>query len=199
MDVMLSLLAGESSDSTRTEPMVVATGQEFGKDVEIQKPKGARQKRSRRVNRPAALVEEKKKKRRLQRLSCLDQDVGPSALFLGDGLVDAIPEVNAEGCDHAQAASGVFDEDEEEEEEEIPLICKNSHHYRGSNEGNDITPKPCRHSSAFKGFQYQTLIRHWKRSFLKIFYYSLLRMTFRPYVQRSRMVVFHYMILLGKR
>ena len=32
----------------------------------------------------------------------------------------------------------MFDEDEEEEEEEIPLICKNSHHYRGSNEGNDI-------------------------------------------------------------
>jgi hypothetical protein len=38
-------------------------------------------------------------------------------LFLGDGLVDAIPEVNAEGCDDAQAAGSVFDEDEEEEEE----------------------------------------------------------------------------------
>ena len=101
MDVVLSLLARESSDSTRTEPMAIATGQEFGEDVEIQKPEGARQKRSRRVNRPAAPVEEKKKKGRIRRLSCLDQDVGPSALFLGDGLVDAIPEVNAEGCDDA--------------------------------------------------------------------------------------------------
>jgi hypothetical protein len=68
----------------------------------------------------------------------LDQDAGPSALFLGDGQVDAILEVNAEGCDDAQAVGGVFDEDEEEEEEEIPLIHKNSRHYRGSDGGNDI-------------------------------------------------------------
>jgi hypothetical protein len=51
--------------------------------------------------------------------------------------VDAIPEVNAEGCDDAQAAGGVFDDDEEEEEE-IPLIRKNSRHYRGSDGGSDI-------------------------------------------------------------
>jgi hypothetical protein len=35
MDVVLSLLARESSDSTRTEPMTIVTGQEFGKDEEI--------------------------------------------------------------------------------------------------------------------------------------------------------------------
>jgi hypothetical protein len=35
MDAVLSLLAGESSDSTCTEPMAVTTGQEFGKEVEI--------------------------------------------------------------------------------------------------------------------------------------------------------------------
>jgi hypothetical protein len=138
MDAVLSLLARESSDSTRTEPMAIATGQEFGEDVEIQKPEGAHQKRSRRVNHPAAPVEEEKKKRRLWRLSCLDQDASRSALFLGDDLVDAIPEVNAEGCDDAQATGGVFDEDEEEEEEEIPWIHKNSRHYRGSDGGSDI-------------------------------------------------------------
>jgi hypothetical protein len=138
MDVVLSLLAEESSDSTHTEPMAVAAGQEFGKGVEIQKPECARLKRSRRVNRPTAPIEEKKKKRRLQRLSCLDQDAGPSALFLSDVLVDTISEVNAEGCDGAQAAGGVFDEDEEEEEEEIPLIRMNNRHYRGSDGGSDI-------------------------------------------------------------
>jgi hypothetical protein len=148
MDDVLSLLAGESSDSTCTEPMAIATGQEFGEDVEIQKPEGARQKRSRRVNRPTAPVEEKKK-RRLRRLSCLDQDASPSALFLGDGLVDVIPEVNVEGCDDAQAAGGVFDEDEEEEEE-IPLIRKNSRHYRGSDGGSDI---PSQALSALVGLQ----------------------------------------------
>jgi hypothetical protein len=36
MDPVLSLLAGESSDSTHTKPMAIATGQEFGEDEEIQ-------------------------------------------------------------------------------------------------------------------------------------------------------------------
>jgi hypothetical protein len=137
MDVVLSLLAGESSDFTRTEPMPIATRQEFGEDEEIQKPEGARRKRSRRVNHPAAPVEEKKK-RRLRRLSCLEQDADPSTLFLGDGPASAIPENNAEGCDDAQAAGGMLDEEEEEEEEEIPLIRKNSRHYRGSDGDSDI-------------------------------------------------------------
>jgi hypothetical protein len=151
MDAVLNLLARESSDSTRTEPMAVATGKEFGEDVEIQKPEGAHQKHSRRVNRPAAPVEEKKKKRRLRRLSCLDQDVGPSTLFLCDGLVDAIPEVNAEGCDDAQAAGSVFGEDEEEEEEEISLIRKNNRHYRGSDGGSDISSQALSAHISFQG------------------------------------------------
>jgi hypothetical protein len=82
MDVVLSLQAGESSDSTCTEPMAIATGQEFGEDEKIQKPEGARRKRSRRVNHPAAPIEEKKKKRRLWRLSCLEQDADPSTFSL---------------------------------------------------------------------------------------------------------------------
>jgi hypothetical protein len=47
MDTVLSLLAGESSDSTHTEPMAVTTGQEFDEEVEIRKPEGAHPKRSR--------------------------------------------------------------------------------------------------------------------------------------------------------
>jgi hypothetical protein len=68
-------------------------------------------------------------------LSCLEQDAGPSTLFLGDGPASAIPEDNVEGCDDAQAAGGVLDEEEEEEEEEILLIRKNGRHYRGSDGG----------------------------------------------------------------
>jgi hypothetical protein len=78
IDVVLSLLAGESSDSTRTEPMAIRTGQEFGEEVETPKPEGARPKRPCRVNRPTAPIEEKRKKRRLRRMSCLDQDASPS-------------------------------------------------------------------------------------------------------------------------
>jgi hypothetical protein len=55
------------------------------------------------------------KKRRLRRLSCLDQDAGPSIPILDDVLADAIPKVDAKGCDNAQATGGMFDEDEEEE------------------------------------------------------------------------------------
>jgi hypothetical protein len=39
MDVVFSVLVGESSDSTRTEPMAITTGQKFDEDVEIQKLK----------------------------------------------------------------------------------------------------------------------------------------------------------------
>jgi hypothetical protein len=155
MDVVLSLLARESSDSTRTEPMAITTGQEFGEEVEIQKPEGARPKRSRRVNRPTTPIEEKKKKRRLRWLSCLDQDAGPSIPIPSDVPADAIPKVDAKGCDNAQATGGMFDENEEkeEEEEEIPLIRKNNRYYRSS-EGVAIFPlQLCRHLSVFRGFQ----------------------------------------------
>jgi hypothetical protein len=138
IDDVLSLLAGESSDSTRTEPMAITTGQELGEEVETRKPEGARPKRPRRVNHPTAPVEEKRKKRRLGRLSCLDQDVSPSVPVPNDVPAQAIPGVDAKGCDRAQAAGCMFDEDEEEEEEEVPLIRKNSGHYRGSEGGSDI-------------------------------------------------------------
>jgi hypothetical protein len=90
---------------------------------------------------PTAPVEEKKKKRRLRRLSCLDQDAGPSVLILNDVPADAITKVDAKSSDNAQATGGMFDEDEEEEEEEIPLIHKNNRFYKGSKGGIDI-PSP---------------------------------------------------------
>jgi hypothetical protein len=66
IDIVLSMLARESSDSTHAEPMAITAGQELGKAVETQKPEGARPKRPRRVSRPTAPVEEKKKKKRLR-------------------------------------------------------------------------------------------------------------------------------------
>jgi hypothetical protein len=49
------------------------------------------------------------------------------------------PEVDPNGCDHAPAVVRIFDEDDEEEE--VPLIRKNSQHYRGSKGDSDI-PSP---------------------------------------------------------
>ena len=163
IDVVLSLLAGESSDSTHAKPMTITVVQELGKAVETRKPDGARPKRPCRVSRSTAPVEEKRKKRRLQRLSCLDQGAGPYAPVPDDVLAEALPEVDAKGCDRAQAAVCLFDEDEEEEEEEVPLIRKNSRHYKGS-EGVVIFPlQLCRSLLVFRGFQYQILIKYWRR------------------------------------
>jgi hypothetical protein len=59
IDVVLSLLAGESSDSTHAELMAITAGQELGEEVETRKPEGARPKRPCRVSHPTAPVEEK--------------------------------------------------------------------------------------------------------------------------------------------
>jgi hypothetical protein len=82
----------------------------------------------------------KRKKRRLRRLSCLDQGVGPSAPVLDEIPAEALPKVDAKVSDRAQAAVFISDEDEEEAEE-VPLIYKNTRHYRGSEGGSDI-PSP---------------------------------------------------------
>jgi hypothetical protein len=64
IDDVLSMLAGESSDSTHAEPMAIMVGQELNKIVDTRKPKGTRPKRPRQVSRPTAPVEEKKKKKK---------------------------------------------------------------------------------------------------------------------------------------
>jgi hypothetical protein len=72
-------------------------------------------------------AEGKKRKKRLQRLSCLEQDAGPLTSLLGGGPTSTTLEDDIGGCDDARVFGCVLDEDEEEEEEEIPLIRKNSH------------------------------------------------------------------------
>jgi hypothetical protein len=74
--------------------------------------------------------EEKKRKKRLRWLSCLEQDAGPSTLLLGDGPVSTTLEDDVRGCDDARVGGCVLDEDEEEEE--VPLIHKNSRRNRSS-------------------------------------------------------------------
>jgi hypothetical protein len=70
-------------------------------------------KRLRQVSRPTAPAEEKKKKKRLRRLSCLDQDAGPSApiceevpteVFTEVDPTSGVPaEADPNGCDRAPA------------------------------------------------------------------------------------------------
>jgi hypothetical protein len=129
---VLSMLAGESSEFTCTESMAIAIGQDLGEDKGVQSPESVRRKRSRWTSNPVAPNEEKKRKKRLRRLSCLEQDVGPSTSLLGGGPMSTTLEDDIGGCDDARVGSCVIDEDEEEEEEEITLIRKNSHNSRSS-------------------------------------------------------------------
>jgi hypothetical protein len=112
MNAMLDMLARESSDSGPTKTMVVAVIPELEKTMDAQNPEGTHPKRRRQVSHPAAPAEEKKmKKRRLRRLSCLDQGAGPSApvaekvpaeVFTGVDPTGGVPaEVDPNGCDRA--------------------------------------------------------------------------------------------------
>jgi hypothetical protein len=83
--------------------MAIMAGQELDKALETRKPEGARPKHPRQVCRQTAPVEEnKKKKRQLQRLSCLDQDAGPSAPVCDEVPAEVLPEVDPNGGVHVE-------------------------------------------------------------------------------------------------
>jgi hypothetical protein len=132
VNAVLSMLAEESSDSACTELMDVAVGQDLGEDKGVQNPKSVRRKRSRRTSYLVVPDEDKKRKKRLQLLSCLEQDAGPSMSLLGSGPASTTLEDDIKGCDDARVGGCMLDEDEEDEEEEIPLIRKNSRNSRSS-------------------------------------------------------------------
>jgi hypothetical protein len=79
ISAMLDLLAEDSSDAAPAGTLVVAPLPEAGTTSDVQKPVSVRPRRPCRVNQlyPPA-DEQKKKKRRLRRVSSLDRDVGTS-------------------------------------------------------------------------------------------------------------------------
>jgi hypothetical protein len=175
ISAMLDMLAEYSSDSVPAEAIDIATVPETEKTLTAQKSDGAHPKRRRPTSHPTAPVEgKKKKKRRLLRVSCLNQDADPSAPATEEVLVELVTGDEPNGCDPADAdpngcdlddakpngcnsASAepngcvvrIVDEDEEEEEE-IPLIQKNSRRYLVSGGSSDI-PSPA--LSALVGLQ----------------------------------------------
>jgi hypothetical protein len=101
IDIVLTLLAGESSDSAHAKPMAVTVGQEVNKTVDTRKPEGTHPKRPRQVSRPTTPIEEKK--RWLRRLSCLDQDASPSASVCEEVPAEVLTEVDPNGGVHVEA------------------------------------------------------------------------------------------------
>jgi hypothetical protein len=155
ISAMLDMLAEDSSDAAPAETLVVAPIPEVAKALDAQKSVNVRPKRSRRADQASFPAEgEKKKKRRLRRVSSLDQGVGPSAPVAEGVPVTEFTEAEPNGCDLSDADPNgcdvrVVDEDDEEEDE-IPLIRKNSRRYIASGESSGV-PSPA--LSALIGLQ----------------------------------------------
>jgi hypothetical protein len=142
---MLDMLAEDSSDAAPAETLVVAPIPEADKALDAQRSVNVRSKRSRRTDQASFPAEgEKKKKRRLRRVSSLDQGAGPSAPVAEEVPVPDFTETDPNGC-----VVRVVDEDDEEEDE-IPLIQKNSRRYIASGESSGV-PSPA--LSALIGLQ----------------------------------------------
>jgi hypothetical protein len=173
ISAMLDMLAEDSSDSVPAEALAIAPIPESGTTLDIQRSDSIRPKCPRRTNHPTSLAEgKKKKKRRLRRVSCLNQDVGPSAPAAGEVLVPIFTEADPNGCHPTDAEPNGCDLDDadpngcnparadpngctiriidEDEEEEIPLIRKNSRRYIASGESSGV-PSPA--LSALVGLQ----------------------------------------------
>jgi hypothetical protein len=129
ISAMLDMLAEDSSDAAPAETLVVAPIPEADKALDAQKSVNVRPKRSRRADQASFPAEgEKKKKRRLRRVSSLDHDAGPSAPVAEEVPVPKFTEADPNGCDPSHADPNgcvvrVVDEDYEEEDK-IPLIRK---------------------------------------------------------------------------
>jgi hypothetical protein len=156
ISAMLDMLAEDSSDTTPARTLAVAPLPEASKTLDIQRPISVLSKRPCRANQPASPADEqKKKKRRLRRVSSLDRDAGPSAPAAEEVPVPEFTEADPNGCDQSSADPNwctvrVVDENEEEEEDEIPLIRKNSRRYIASGESSGV---PSAALSALVGLQ----------------------------------------------
>jgi hypothetical protein len=104
ISAMLDMLAEDSSDSVPVETMAVATIPEPEKTVNTQKLDGTCPKCLHQASHPTAPAEgKKKKKRRLRRVSCLDQDVVPSAPAAEEVPVELFTGADPNGCGPADA------------------------------------------------------------------------------------------------
>jgi hypothetical protein len=166
ISAMLDLLAEDSSDAAPIGTLVVAPPPETDTTLDIQKPVSARPRRPSRANQLDPPVDEqKKKKRRLWRVSSLDRDVGPSVPAAEEVPVPEFTDADLNGgappaadpnggapsaADPNGCVVCVADENDGEEEDEVPLTRKNSRRYVASGESSGV-PSPA--MSALIGLQ----------------------------------------------
>jgi hypothetical protein len=97
ISAMLDMLAEDSSDAAPAETLVAAPIIEAGKALDAQRSDSVRPKRSRRADQPTSPGQ--KKKRRLRRVSSLDQDADPSVPVVEEVSVPEFAEADPNGCD----------------------------------------------------------------------------------------------------
>jgi hypothetical protein len=124
--------------------------------LDTQKPVSTRPRRPCRANQPdPSADEQKKKRRRLRRVSSFDQDAGTSVPATEEVLATRFTDADPNGCtqsavDPNGCAACVANVDEEEEENEAPLTRKNSRQFIASGESSGV-PSPA--LSALIGLQ----------------------------------------------
>jgi hypothetical protein len=166
ISAMLDLLAEDSSDAAPAGALVVAPLPEADTTLDTQKPVSTRPRRPCRASQPdPSADEQKKKKRRLRRVSSLDRDVGTSVPAAEEMPVTEFADVDPNGCTQSAAdpnvgapsvadpngcAACVANVDDEEEEDEVPLTRKNSRQFIVSGESSGV-PSPA--LSALIGLQ----------------------------------------------
>jgi hypothetical protein len=166
ISAMLDLLAEDSSDAAPARTSVVAPLPEAGTTLDVQKSASTRPRRPCRASQPdPSADEQKKKKRRLRRVSSLDRDVGTSVPAAEEVHVTEFIDADPNGCARSAAdpnvgapsvadpngcAACVANEDDKEEEDEVPLTRKNSRQFIASGESSGV-PSPA--LSALIGLQ----------------------------------------------
>jgi hypothetical protein len=166
ISAMLDLLAEDSSDAAPAGTLVVAPLPEANTTLDVQKPVSTRPRRPCRTNQPdPSADEQKKKRRRLRRVSSFDQDAGTSVPTTEEVPATGFTDADPNGCtqsavDPNVGAPSVADPnggaacaanvDDEEEENEIPLTRKNSRQFIASGESSGV-PSPA--LSALIGLQ----------------------------------------------
>jgi hypothetical protein len=156
ISAMLDLLAEDSSDAAPAGTLVVAPLPEDDTTLDTQKPVSTRPRRPCRANQPdPSADEQKKKRRRLRRVSSFDQDVGTSVPATEEVPATGFADADPNGCTQSAAdpnggAACVANVDDEEEENEIPLTRKNNRQFIASGESSGV-PSPA--LSALIGLQ----------------------------------------------
>jgi hypothetical protein len=126
VNVVLSMLAGESSEFARTELASAAAGCAFNGDEGACSPRGARRKRSCQTSYPAMSAKGKKRKRKLRRSSGLELGADSAAPNLGGDPASANLEDDIESCGGTRSGGRVSYEEGEDEEEVHPFGLQES-------------------------------------------------------------------------